>query len=199
MERVIPLIDQVMCKKCGSLHREIPFYSVSNLSDEFIFRCNCGEKIKARAPKPEEFIEKITSDLYRLSFVSKSKSSLGFKFFYSLIQKSQERNNSRFISGRLVFNEKFFFEVIEGNRKMISNLYHRIAMDERHQQIELLSFEKIDQRIFDDWSGNFFCNFKLFENLNHLDKNNFNPYEIEEKNLRSFIENLQRQSLRNCI
>ena len=63
------------------------------------------------------------------------------------------RNNSRInITGTLVFFEKMFFQVIEGEDKLVDKLYEKIGKDKRHHDILRLKTEyDIKERLFPQW------------------------------------------------
>ncbi|GAB4218497.1 MAG: BLUF domain-containing protein [Synechococcales cyanobacterium] len=90
--------------------------------------------------------------LHRLIYISHAKAGLGY---YDLrdIQEKSERNNSRDgISGLLCFGNGLFLQVLEGSRVAISQTYHRIAADPRHNEPELVDFRDVEQRLFTVWS-----------------------------------------------
>ena len=61
-------------------------------------------------------------------------------------------NGAHRISGMLCYGNGAFLQVLEGKRKLINEIYHRIAADPRHSRMELLSFGPITRRQFSDWS-----------------------------------------------
>jgi hypothetical protein len=42
--------------------------------------------------------------------------------------------------------------VLEGSRTAVNQLYRRIAADARHSDVELLSYQEIDERRFAGWA-----------------------------------------------
>ena len=64
------------------------------------------------------------------------------------------RNNSRInITGILVFFEKMFFQIIEGDDEKVDQLYNKIGNDERHHDILRLKTEyDINERLFPNWN-----------------------------------------------
>jgi hypothetical protein len=66
---------------------------------------------------------------------------------------SAHRNNARDdITGFLHFNGFYFLQVLEGGRAAISSCYHRIAADNRHTNIVLISAGDVGERMFPTWS-----------------------------------------------
>ena len=64
------------------------------------------------------------------------------------------RNNSRInITGILVFFEKMFFQIIEGDDEKVDELYKKIGNDKRHHDILRLKTEyDIKERLFPNWN-----------------------------------------------
>ncbi|MEM7619313.1 MAG: BLUF domain-containing protein [Pseudomonadota bacterium] len=70
----------------------------------------------------------------------------------SLIETCHKNNSARSISGLLHFNGTYFLQVLEGARGDISDIYHRIAGDNRHTNLILISVADARERIFPTWS-----------------------------------------------
>ena len=72
----------------------------------------------------------------------------------AILRKSKANNPALGITGVLCLclNERIFMQVLEGGRGAVNRLYHRIASDPRHTDVELLSFEEIGERRFAGWS-----------------------------------------------
>jgi hypothetical protein len=69
------------------------------------------------------------------------------------IQEQAQRNNARDdLTGVLVFNREYFLQCLEGEREPVTRAFTRIAADDRHRQVNLLSVEDIEQRSYPDWS-----------------------------------------------
>lgn len=64
------------------------------------------------------------------------------------------RNNSRInITGILVYFDKMFFQIIEGDDKKVDQLYEKIGNDQRHHDVLRLKTEyNIIERLFPKWS-----------------------------------------------
>ena len=63
------------------------------------------------------------------------------------------KNNEKFgITGMLLYIDETFFQVLEGNKDSLHNLYKKIECDERHTKVVKLIEEPIDKRTFSGWS-----------------------------------------------
>lgn len=69
-----------------------------------------------------------------------------------IIVTSIENNTKAEITGLLVSTSKKFIQVLEGPYKHVNDTFMRIVRDQRHKQVDLISFEGIKDRVFKDWS-----------------------------------------------
>jgi len=69
-----------------------------------------------------------------------------------LLKTAVENNARDHITGVLWTDGNMFIQVLEGERWKISTTYHKIAIDPRHEQIELISCGAVDRRLFEEWS-----------------------------------------------
>ena len=88
--------------------------------------------------------------LTRLIYFSSCDASEGIDV-ESILQSARAHNARNQLTGALWFDGKYFIQVLEGGRKAVSDTYHRIANDRRHFDIELVSCELIDRRVFNEW------------------------------------------------
>jgi len=45
-----------------------------------------------------------------------------------------------------------FLQILEGDRKLISQTYNRIIRDKRHFDSEIIDFSEVESRLFGEWS-----------------------------------------------
>jgi hypothetical protein len=69
----------------------------------------------------------------------------------ALVQQSAENNRRDGITGLLLLSGDQFLQVLEGPSPAVNRLFRRLCRDERHYDIELIAFEQIGPRYFDDW------------------------------------------------
>lgn len=63
------------------------------------------------------------------------------------------RNNARDgITGFLLFDRAWFFQILEGERQSVTASYGRIEKDPRHSEVRLMSTRDIRRRSFPRWS-----------------------------------------------
>ena len=69
----------------------------------------------------------------------------------ALLDDSRARNQAAGITGMMIYHEREFMQLLEGERSVIEALYERIEADPRHQQVYRLWEGPIATRNFDDW------------------------------------------------
>ena len=93
--------------------------------------------------------------LYRLIYVSRISADIRANIiheFRSILTVSQEYNVAHAITGFLVFDSNIFFQILEGDRNELWDLFVTIQRDIRHVNVRLIDFSARDQRQFADWS-----------------------------------------------
>jgi len=90
--------------------------------------------------------------LIRLLYVSKPVGPITTYVTSSILETSSVNNKSSEITGVLCQGSGIYMQVIEGQRSAISALFSRIMADKRHNTVEILSLEEIDQRRYGQWS-----------------------------------------------
>ena len=90
--------------------------------------------------------------LVRLMYVSRAVPAVDQDELLAILRKSKANNPSEGVTGVLCFSEGTFLQVLEGGRSAVNRLYNRIASDNRHTSVELLSYEEIGERRFSGWS-----------------------------------------------
>ena len=90
--------------------------------------------------------------LYRLIYSSYGKSDIGYHDLKDIMEKSEKNNQFDGVTGLLCYGDSVFLQILEGDRKVISKTYHRIALDPRHHSPELIECTPIESRVFGIWS-----------------------------------------------
>ena len=80
-------------------------------------------------------------------------------------------------------------QVLEGERSIINALYSRIIADTRHSQVELLSFEEIDQRRYGEWSMAL-VQLSVDDPMVQMAHPEFDPYSATRKDALRMIDEL---------
>lgn len=69
-----------------------------------------------------------------------------------ILTKARRTNPGMQATGLLLFHRRSFFQVLEGPRQRIDDLYRRISGDPRHTRVTRLVHEPVADRSFRDWT-----------------------------------------------
>ena len=92
------------------------------------------------------------NSLYHLIYASKETHKVSEDEILELLSQSRQANKKLSITGMLLYNESSFFQVLEGEKDIIENLFAHIAKDKRHEKVTKIIFEVIPERKFSEWS-----------------------------------------------
>ncbi len=73
----------------------------------------------------------------------------------ALMDRARAHNQAAGITGMMIYHEREFMQLLEGERSVIEALFDKIADDPRHQQVYRLWDAPIATRNFDDWTMGF--------------------------------------------
>jgi len=90
--------------------------------------------------------------LIRLIYVSKAVVPQSRTLTDSILRKAHAWNTQNDVTGVLCEGQGVFLQVLEGERRKVTDLYARIHADPRHKDLELIHCECITQRRYGDWS-----------------------------------------------
>ena len=128
-------------------------------------------------------------ELVALTYVSRISKTIDPSDLAELHLAAQERNRKVNISGMLVFGGEYFIQCIEGGQEEVNHLYSKINKDPRHQELQIVSFQKISERQFENWSMKLIMmteKNKAFL-LKFTSDGIFNPYDMSADNIDSFM------------
>lgn len=91
--------------------------------------------------------------LYHLAYVSLSRFTLDEKVLSDILDISQRNNARDEITGVLMYHDKLFFQVLEGEQCAVEDCYYkRIFHDPRHSGMSLIWCNPVESRAFSDWA-----------------------------------------------
>ncbi|WP_334189294.1 BLUF domain-containing protein [Noviherbaspirillum sp.] len=130
--------------------------------------------------------------LVRLIYASRVQKNTSQSDVREILEKSVANNGRAGVTGALCFTGGIFLQCLEGDRREVSKVYHRILNDTRHADAELLMFEEVAARNFSDWNMGYLGytqeNRSLF--LKYSSKAEFDPYSMSEMSLRAFFDEM---------
>ena len=92
--------------------------------------------------------------LVRLMYASRTATVMDADAMQAILRQCKENNPALGITGLLCqcSSSGIFMQVLEGGRSAVNKLYLKIAQDKRHTEVQLLSFEEINERRFAGWA-----------------------------------------------
>lgn len=130
--------------------------------------------------------------LTRLMYFSECNRQAHLKIEH-ILEAARERNSREDISGALWFDGDIFIQILEGQRKAVSRVYHLISSDPRHKNIELVECTSISKRLFSDWSMGYLAfskvnRAKIFQFSGHT---TLKPREMSPDSMLKFLLSLE--------
>lgn len=89
--------------------------------------------------------------MHQLIYTSEARPGLSQVDVFRIVEQSARNNPSSDITGFLLFRGGRFLQLVEGPLMALEMLLARLAQDERHREIQVLSRLPIAQRSFPRW------------------------------------------------
>lgn len=93
--------------------------------------------------------------LYSLVYVSAARADFPDSALLDLLSVSRELNHRNGITGMLLFKERRFMQVLEGDKPDVRATFDRITRDPRHGDVTTLLEQEIAERDFPEWTMGF--------------------------------------------
>lgn len=90
--------------------------------------------------------------LYRLIYISATSEGSTEQELDDIITASRRNNKRLNITGCLFASQQRYLQILEGQETLLKTLYRVIVSDPRHREVELISFEPVEARLFANWS-----------------------------------------------
>ena len=93
--------------------------------------------------------------LIRTVYVSAATKPFSRADLRKLLSKARTHNHSVGITGLLLYHNRSFFQILEGEEAEVDTLFRKIERDDRHNLVMLISKKNWEGRNFGDWSMGF--------------------------------------------
>lgn len=110
--------------------------------------------------------------IQQIVYYSISDTIIDKKTITDILETSRVNNSKKNITGCLLYHDKVFLQLIEGEQEELNKLYEIIKEDKRHTNVTLIIKEDINKRMFPGWNMAF----------HEFDKNN--------SSLEKFVESI---------
>lgn len=107
--------------------------------------------------------------MYQLNYHSISSNTLDIEDINDILTKANTINESKNISGCLIYHNNNFVQILEGEKNEVLEVYAKIKNDARHHTVNLLWENEVNDRHFEDWNMAF--------------------YHPKENNMKQFVDN----------
>lgn len=107
--------------------------------------------------------------LLSLTYVSFATRDMTKDDIEDILRTSRKNNQTQNITGMLLYRNRYFIQALEGEEDAVTALYKRIEQDDRHNNVLMVSQNRIDERNFGEWSMG-------FKNLDDIDANAIEGY-----------------------
>lgn len=137
--------------------------------------------------------------LVRLTYASLVTEDFKQSDLKKIIQQSRENNLEKGITGYLLYDDKYFLQSIEGSAEEVNKLYNTIVNDLRHNQVQLLGFEEIENREFTHWNMGYHTSNDVNDDIliKYSNHKKFDPYQLHQKSsvmlLKEISQNLKSE------
>jgi Sensors of blue-light using FAD len=93
--------------------------------------------------------------LYCLVYTSIANKKMSDDDLEDLLKKIRKKNETRHVTGMLLYLDPFFMQVLEGEEAMVNDLFNLIKQDSRHHKVSLIYKKPIEERYFSNWTMGF--------------------------------------------
>ena len=90
--------------------------------------------------------------MHHIIYLSKVITPLQEEELVSLLEQARANNKRRNITGILVYSDRQFMQLLEGEEADVARLYAKLSQDPRHMGLIKLADKAIGARSFSDWS-----------------------------------------------
>lgn len=98
-----------------------------------------------------------------------------------ILAKSRKNNTRLDVVGGLLFGQGYFLQCLEGDVRVVQNLFSRIETDARHRDVTVLLQTSIRARTFGAWSMKYVPGEERFQGLlRHWGMSRFDPYQLSK-------------------
>lgn len=104
-----------------------------------------------RSPSGDTREPEAEAGLYCLSYVSTQAPGMDSATLQRILETARGHNEGADITGLLLHRDDSFFQILEGDREVVLDLFERICGDPRHERVEIVAEGPINEREFGDW------------------------------------------------
>lgn len=132
-------------------------------------------------------------NIVRLLYFSKASREMTLVDIQSILETARSNNDAKEVCGMLCFDNNYFLQALEGERRMVTEIFVNIANDPRHTAVEIINCKGIDNPLFTDWKMGYAGSSVSFNTLlMKLGKKEFNPGELTAAQALALLHHLSQ-------
>ena len=89
--------------------------------------------------------------MIELVYFSQADDNLSSEDISKILKRARHFNAKNNITGCLLYHNKEFLQILEGEKKTVLDLFALIKKDKRHSNVLVLGEDKKNERMFSDW------------------------------------------------
>lgn len=129
---------------------------------------------------------------YAICYVSNANTNLSREEIKRLLEVSKQTNTQKQMTGILLFSEGNFFQVLEGEKEIVLELFEKIKKDPRHSNIFTIFSKEITKKKFEEYQVDFVANKqntdKIQDYLYHIQSLDESSQKVVKEVLSIFID-----------
>lgn len=90
--------------------------------------------------------------LKKIIYQSFASAPIGEVEIAHILESSRKNNSALQITGCLLYHDREFLQLLEGEEKVVDALMAKIETDPRHSDISIIDSQTTNERLYHDWS-----------------------------------------------
>lgn len=129
----------------------------------------------------------------RLLYYSQATSEMSLSDMKTILDTARTNNGTHKICGMLCYDNNYFLQVLEGNAEEVTDLFIKIAADERHHSVVIVGVQTIDEPVFPEWDMGYAGNSEYLDTvMKKLELDSFLPPELSFKQAATLLYHLAK-------
>lgn len=90
--------------------------------------------------------------LYQIAYSSQATVPMSLAGLEAILEDARAGNEARGVTGALIYADDVFFQILEGEKNVVTKLMTSIARDTRHHSVKIIYEAEADAQAFQSWS-----------------------------------------------
>lgn len=130
----------------------------------------------------------------RLVYYSRALRDMSLQDIQNILVTARSNNAEHEICGMLCYESHWFLQALEGDRDDVNELFLEIAEDTRHDDVIIVSYDYINNRLFPQWNMGYSANAGAVTNLlKSFELTRFDPEQLTPDQALLFLQTMSAQ------